>query len=184
MPTNDYLPFCESSTGSNLLTQMEYEVATDRTIGNQPGIASSKLNNKAVRQATFIASQFAQYISNTLAEDVLDNGDESALLTQIGLIFVPRGATTTKTTTYTALSTDYFIAGNASGGAFTITLPAASSNPGKTLIVKKIDSSVNAVTIARAGSDTIDGGTSIAMGIQYQAQTLISNGSSSWYVVA
>jgi len=48
MATNNFLPFSPTDTGTNLLTQVEYAAATDRTIGNQPGVASSKLNNKAI----------------------------------------------------------------------------------------------------------------------------------------
>jgi hypothetical protein len=47
------------------------------------------------------------------------------------------------------------ILASASGGAFTITLPAASASVGLLFRIKKTDSTFNAVTIARAGSDTI-----------------------------
>lgn len=81
--TNEILPFCPTDSGTNLLTQVEYDAATDRTIGNQPGIASSKLNNKALRQSSFVTSQLAQYISDTLNESVLDNGVDADILDQI-----------------------------------------------------------------------------------------------------
>lgn len=89
MATNDFLPFAESAT--NIESQADYLVDSNRPLGNVPGVASSKFNNKAIRQANAIASQLAQYVSNTLNEDVLDNGDMAALLAQI---------TATFTTTY------------------------------------------------------------------------------------
>lgn len=80
MAINNILPFCPTDTGTNLLTQGDYAVAADRTSGNQPGVASSKLNNKAIRQSTFIASQLAQFISDKTGNAVLDDGDTAALL--------------------------------------------------------------------------------------------------------
>jgi len=77
--------------------------------------------------------------------------------------------------------THHTVLGDASGGTFTLTLPLASAAAGREYKVKKIDSSSNVVTIARAGGDTIDGATSVALGSQYQAITLVSNGSN-WFL--
>lgn len=80
---NDFLPFCPTDSGTNLLTEAEYLAAAGRTAGNQPGVASSKLNNKALRQATYIASQLAQLISNRSNTDVLDDATPTKLLAQM-----------------------------------------------------------------------------------------------------
>ncbi|WP_420382025.1 SGNH/GDSL hydrolase family protein [Novosphingobium sp.] len=71
---------------------------------------------------------------------------------------------------------------NAATAAFTLTLPAASSCRGQAWTGKKIDSSANAVTIARAGSDTIDGTTTAMLSAQYATLRLVSNGGG-WDVV-
>lgn len=71
MATNDFLPFCPTDTGTNLLSQSEYLTATLRTQGNQPGIASSKLINKALRQATYMASAIAQFLSDSDRKSVV-----------------------------------------------------------------------------------------------------------------
>ena len=71
---------------------------------------------------------------------------------------------------------------NATAATFAFTLPAASSCRGQTWTGKKIDSSANAVTIARAGSDTIDGATTAVLSAQYVSLRLISNGSG-WDVI-
>lgn len=84
---NEILTFCPTSTGSNLLTQSEYAAASDRTNGNQPGVASSKLVNKALRQTAFMASQLAQYVTNKSGSSVVDDGDTAALLAQIVATF-------------------------------------------------------------------------------------------------
>lgn len=68
---------------------------------------------------------------------------------------------------------------DASAGAFTITLPAAGAlrsatgrDDARILIIKKKDSSVNAVTVSRSGSDTIDGATSYSLSSQYDTIVL------------
>lgn len=73
MPTNDFVPFCNENTGTNLPTQSAYLANPALPIGNQPGIASSNLNNKAIRQASTIAAVISQYVSDTQSVDMLDN---------------------------------------------------------------------------------------------------------------
>lgn len=67
--------------------------------------------------------------------------------------------------------------------AFTVTLPAASTNSGRQIIIQKIGSDTNQITVARAGSDTINGATSTTLATQYDAITLISDGSATWCLV-
>lgn len=87
-----------------------------------------------------------------------------------------------KTTTYSATTSDEIIL--CSGSAFTVTLPAA-SNAGKVLRIIKTDSSTaNVITIARAGSDTINGATSVTLTQQYQEAILKADGSTTWYKVS
>jgi hypothetical protein len=91
---------------------------------------------------------------------------------------------TSQTSNYTATSADDLIPCNANGGAFTVTLPAANAFTGKVLRIVKTDSSLaNAVTVARAGSDTINGATSTTLNTQYEMITLISDGSAAWYII-
>lgn len=63
----------------------------------------------------------------------------------------------------------------------TITLPAAASNTDRVLTIKKIDSGAGTVTVARAGSNTIDGNTSVVLRAQYQPTTIVCDGTN-WYV--
>lgn len=68
--------------------------------------------------------------------------------------------------------------------ARTWTLPAANAvNPGQTLYVVDLTGAVtptNKITIARAGSDTIDGGTSIDLTTAYGGILFVSDGVSKW----
>lgn len=75
---------------------------------------------------------------------------------------------------------------DATSGAFTITLPVAGSQNGsRILIVKKVDNSVNAVTVSRAGSDTIDGATTVPLAAQYDSTVLGDDeAGGSWHVLA
>lgn len=88
----------------------------------------------------------------------------------------------TKTTNYTALQSDDVILGDATSGAITITLPTAVGNSGEVFHIKKIDSSVNAVTVATTSSQTIDGVTTQTIGVQYKNITVVSNGSN-WSIL-
>lgn len=81
--------------------------------------------------------------------------------------------------TLTANSTGNILANTASG-TISITLPAASSV--KEFFIKKIGGAANAVTITRAGSDTIQGSTSVSSSTDYASWTLRSDGVSTWYI--
>ncbi len=95
MPTNDFLQFCPTDTGTNLLTEADYTASADRTSGNKPGIASAKLNNRALRQANYVTSQVAQFVSDSSATDVLDDATPTKLLAQINSVLKPLPPTVT-----------------------------------------------------------------------------------------
>ena len=82
----------------------------------------------------------------------------------------------TKTSTYNpVVVTDKFLRLDATSGAFTVTLMAAPPT-GYWCVFKKIDSSVNAITISGNGKN-IDGSASITIAAQWNAITLQYNGS-------
>lgn len=91
-------------------------------------------------------------------------------------------ATSTKTSNYTIGASDTVIFADATSGNVTITLPAASGLAGYKFFVKRIDSSSNTCTVARTGSDTIDGMTVFTIDQQYTAIMVVSNGSA-WYIL-
>src|SRR5258708_5400357 len=73
MATNDFVPFATGG-GANVLTQSAYLASSQLPAGQQPGVASSALNNKALRQGTFVAAALAQVVSDFTSANVLDNG--------------------------------------------------------------------------------------------------------------
>lgn len=82
MATNNFKPFAIGS-GANVTSQADYEALAALATGFQAGKASSAQINKALRQATVMAYVLAQYISDTAAVDVLDNGSPATLLANL-----------------------------------------------------------------------------------------------------
>lgn len=79
---NDILVFADD-VSANVLTQAEYASDTQRTVGNQPGIARSSFVNKVLRQTSFISASLAQLIVDRTGQSVLDDGDDATLLTNM-----------------------------------------------------------------------------------------------------
>jgi len=76
---NDILLFADD-TGANVLTQVAYAADTQRTLGNQPGIARANFVNKVLRQTSFMSVALAQLIVDRTTQSVLDDGDDAVLL--------------------------------------------------------------------------------------------------------
>jgi len=69
-------------------------------------------------------------------------------------------------------------------GNIDITLPAASSAEGLMINVKRLDNSVNTITVAATDSGTIDGAASQSIASQYTSYTFIADSSSgNWFIV-
>jgi len=69
----------------------------------------------------------------------------------------------------------------ASGGGFTLTLPPAATAT-KMLCIKKIDSSMDVITIDGNDSETIDGQLTYLLEAQYMYVNIVSNGSN-WLII-
>lgn len=82
MSTNNFKPF-GIGADANVTAQADYENLAALLSGFQSGKASSAQVNKAIRQATVIASVLAQFIANSSGKDVLDNGDTATILTNL-----------------------------------------------------------------------------------------------------
>lgn len=70
---------------------------------------------------------------------------------------------------------------DATAGAIVATLPAASASKGWFILIVKTDSGGNNVTVTRAGSDTIEGATTVALSAQYQKWAGYNSGATPWY---
>lgn len=122
MPTVDFLPFCPNDTGTNLVEQSAYAGSAGQLSGNVPGIASSQLVNKALRQGSTVASALANYIANTTQTAVNDNGVAAQLISQVtaSMQFLPpvlNAYTATGSGTYYLPYVFFIASGNATSGA-------------------------------------------------------------------
>jgi hypothetical protein len=87
-----------------------------------------------------------------------------------------------KTAAYTLVDGDDVVECDATGAAFTVTLPSVALFKGKQFIVKKMDASANAVTIDGADAETIDGAATVALATQYESRTLLA-GTAGWLII-
>lgn len=94
-------------------------------------------------------------------------------------------AASSKTVTgaYTVTKEDHTVLANAAGAAFTISLPPVSTKVYPYVVIKKTDSTVNAVTIDAFSSQTIDGATTVTLAVQYASVILHADGTE-WRVIA
>lgn len=92
--------------------------------------------------------------------------------------------TSISASSYTVASSDYFVTIDSTSNTVAITLPAASSNNGRVIKFKDVggNSASNNITISRAGSDTIDGNTSVVLESPFAAITLICDGNK-WFIL-
>lgn len=87
-----------------------------------------------------------------------------------------------KTSAYTVTALDHTILCNASGGAFTVTLPTAVGIAGRIYTFKHVGTSAQPATIDGYGSETIDGSTTKSVG-SYAYWSIQSDGSN-WHVIS
>lgn len=109
MATNNFKPFAIGNS-ANVTSQADYEALAALLTGFTSGKASSAQINKAIRQSTVMAYVLAQFISDSAAVDVLDNGVPATILANLkaglnagyrqkrfttsGSFIVPAGVTT------------------------------------------------------------------------------------------
>jgi hypothetical protein len=89
---------------------------------------------------------------------------------------------TNKTADYTVTISDSIIIGDATTGAFTITLPTAVGIAGRQYTIKKIDGSSNTITIDAYDNETIDGELTQILLNEDDTITIVSDGSN-WRII-
>lgn len=80
-------------------------------------------------------------------------------------------------TPYAVGVSDFTVLADATGGVMTVTLPTPTA--GRVLVIKKVDSSANACTVA----GTVDGAVNPTLAAQYNSMTIIADGSA-WMKIA
>lgn len=160
-------------------SEMTIGAGSPSTLGN---IKTSLLRNNAGSPETVVAAPVGAIAQDTTNGVVYVKKTGTG---NTGWQRVPSASldVSTKTaTTYTITSSDTVIIADATSNVVTITLPLASAHAGYRFYVKRKDNSGNAVTIARTGSDTIDGATSQTLDSQYTSATIVSDGTN-WYIL-
>ena len=94
-----------------------------------------------------------------------------------------RGAFRSVTTTGTVVSGDYLLLCDATGGAITMTLPAAALVPGRIYAFKRINAGANAVTVDGYGAETIDGAATHVLTPQWTSLLIMTNGVA-WFILS
>jgi hypothetical protein len=183
MATNDFQAFAIGG-GANVETQANYLLDPALSLGQQPGLAASALNNKALRQATVIASQIAQYISNATGNNVLDDGNLTTLQATMVQAFQSIPALVTQSSTYNIKSTDAWVI--CSGASWVPTLPTASGVTGQTHRIQHGGTSLSQVyAITPQTGQSIGGLAANATFTLYtngEVLTLVSDGSN-WQIL-
>jgi hypothetical protein len=136
------------------------------------------------------ASRVAYWVSSTEIsddDDLFFDGANFAVGTtsptaRAHLVGSQARSITTVSTNTTLDATHHTVKVDATGGARTITLPAAAASAGVVYIIKKIDASANTVTVDGNASETIDGATTYVLSVQYAAVKIHCDGSSWWVI--
>lgn len=64
----------------------------------------------------------------------------------------------------------------------TVTLPPAASNEGRIITIKKVDDTLNPLTIDGNGTETIDGAATQVLSAQYEDITMVCDGTA-WFII-
>lgn len=83
-------------------------------------------------------------------------------------------------TAYSAKMTDKVILVDATAGSVTVTLPVATGNMGKTLVIIKSDSGGNSVVASRTGTESVNGGTTVSTTTKTDVIRVVSD-NSNWF---
>lgn len=162
------------NTNASNITAIQNAATNAATATTQAGIATT--------QAGIATTQAG--IATTQAGNAATSAAQAAASAASGMY----SAVQDKSANYTVVVGDAgdLIRITTTGGAVTITLPQISTvSDGFKVAVVKWTGDANAVTIARSGSDTINGATSYTLGAQYNSVTMIADfETNTWFAAA
>ena len=86
------------------------------------------------------------------------------------------------TAAYSMDPTDDLVLADATAAAFTVTLPPITNAQRKPYHIKRTNSGLNNVTVDGFGAETIDGAATYVLITQYDAITVLHNGTTWWII--
>lgn len=164
-------PYAESS---NLVTNIKLESGSQETAIYNLLSASDGAAIHDLSSGNYTAYNAGYPEKNRLLKTIVS--DLRATLQRYDTEYID----TTGTVTLDLSHSIHFV--SSFGGALTVELPSASSASGVMMMVKKIDSSKNVITVSEAGGAGPDG-TSYFLGAENDYVMMVSNGAE-WFVVA
>lgn len=181
------------TTDSQALTNKDLSSATNtfptlnqNTTGTAAGVTGKTTPSGGLVGTTDIQTLTGKTISggsNTLSD--IAQSSVTGLGASLDARLAAPTVTTTKTQAYTAAVAEIVMC-NATSGAFTVTMPTGVADKSR-VIVKKVDSSTNAVTVATSGADVFNssgsGLTSLSLQLTNQALTAQYQASSGVWIV-
>ena len=175
-PTVDY-SYVSGNDAATDVTAAELEELTDGSTTTKHDHDVTGLTNWPTVDYSYVSGNDAATDVTAAQLEELSDGSETSLHTHYGAVPV-----TEYSSADTAASTPEVAACDASGGAFTLTLPTAASKEGYVYHIKKTDASANAVTVDGNGDETIDGAATRDVTAQWECLTIVSDGTN-WLVL-
>lgn len=166
-----------------------YNMTPNSTMVRGFGLVASGAKVEGVIAQTTFDDNFKDYAIRAcnVGIVILDTANLYVPLAESPAVFYTSLSTQTATgaspvtATLAATVRSVIAANNTSAQTHTLTLPAASAVPANTVLYFFYDGASQATSIARAGSDTIDGGTSsLAINTTTVVRRLKSDGVSAW----
>lgn len=195
---NDYFGFKSGKNGGGIrellsLTSRGSSLGDDVAIGFAPAsgatytggtVASPNQIQCLLLPGSVYQFRFKPANTSAVATEVLRLDGATLVTSLLGGCVRPMIAAV-KTANYTMLLSDYSVKGDTTAGAFTITLPDATTCAGQEFEVKRINVSANLLTV-KSVAGTLDGAaaaTGFTLATQYQARILRSDGTN-WHIIA
>jgi hypothetical protein len=154
--------------------------ATKALLGVYFGNASN--SNTALIKGGVTSSSYSVTLplaAPTTGQRVIASSASALTFDSLKLVTV---AITNAASPYTMLAATEYLTCDATSGAITVNLPAATGT-GKVYYITKIDSSVNAVTLDGNASETINGSLTTTLNTQYESVRIVDAASGLWYIL-
>jgi hypothetical protein len=171
-----------SDSATKLATQQSIKAYADTKLPKRnPSITAADGTNEGGQLTFEGAGAYGDWDIDIFHDRMrfLKSGEKATIYDdgRVGLLNGAEYPIVSKTSAYTATINDDVILCD---GTFTVTLPAASTATGCRLNIKNIGTGT--ITIDGNGSETIDGSTTLTMGMRYYSYTIVCNGTA-WYKI-